>query len=184
MSVYPIPLYSPWFKSFMKKSVAVFLAFAALAGGATAAWFHFSARPAAQAPTDFRLPDLQGQARALDDWAGQVRVVNFWAPWCPPCRREVPELMRLQRQFAEQGLVVIGITVDSPENTLAFATANGINYPLLIADEAGISIARRFGNPVDGLPFTAVVDRQGRIVHVHAGEMSLSEAVATITPLL
>ncbi|MGE0079740.1 MAG: TlpA family protein disulfide reductase [Thiohalomonadaceae bacterium] len=168
----------------MRKSVAVFLAFAALAGGATAGYFHFSARPAAQAPADFRLPDLQGQARSLDDWAGQVRVVNFWAPWCPPCRREIPELVRLQEQYADHGLVVIGITVDTVENTRDFAAASDIRYPLLIADEAGIALARRFGNTVDGLPFTAVVDRQGRITHVHPGELSLADAVAAVKPLL
>lgn len=167
----------------MRKSVAVFLAFTALACGATAAYFHFTA-PAARPATDFRLPDLEGRMRALNDWAGQVRIINFWAPWCPPCRREIPELMRLQRQYAEHGLVVIGITVDSPENTHEFATANGIDYPLLIADEAGMSLARRFGNPVDGLPFTAVIDRLGHIAYVHSGEISLSEAVAAVEPLL
>lgn len=168
----------------MRKSVAVFLAFAALAGGATAGYFHFSARSVAQAPADFRLPDLQGQSRSLDDWAGQVRVVNFWAPWCPPCRREIPELMRLQRHYAERGLVVVGITVDTAQNARDFAAASDIDYPLLIADDTGIALARRFGSTKDGLPFTAVVDREGRISYTHSGELSLPEAEAAVTPLL
>jgi len=168
----------------MRKSVAVFLAFTALAGGATAGYFHFGARPVAQAPADFRLPDLQGRIRSLDDWAGQVRVVNFWAPWCPPCRREVPELIALHGQYADQGLVVLGITVDSAANARDFAVTSRINYPLLLAEDTGIALARRFGNPVDALPFTAVLDRTGRIAHTRAGGISRSEAERVIKPLL
>ncbi len=168
----------------MRKSVAIFLAFTALAGGATAGYFHFSVRPIAQAPTDFRLPDLQGRTRSLDDWAGQVRVVNFWAPWCPPCRREVPELVALQAEYADQGLVVLGVTVDSAANARDFAVASDINYPLLLAEDTGIALARRFGNAVDALPFTAVIDRTGRIIHSRAGEISRAEAEESIKPLL
>jgi thiol-disulfide isomerase/thioredoxin len=168
----------------MRKSIAVLLAAVALAGGATAGYLYFSAPDTVQAPTGVRLPDLEGRTRSLDDWAGQVRVVNFWAPWCPPCRREVPELIALQAQYADQGLVVLGITVDTAANARDFAVTSGINYPLLIADDIGIALARSFGNTVDGLPFTAVLDRDGRITHTHAGEISRAEAEASVKALL
>lgn len=125
---------------------------------------------------EFTLPDLDGEPRKLAQWQGQVVMVNFWAPWCPPCRDEVPAFIELQEKYADKGFTIIGITIDTHENAQTFADTMGINYPVLIAEEEGIEIAKRYGNRVGALPYTALLDRQGNIVFTHRNELSLEQA--------
>ncbi|MCW8828551.1 MAG: TlpA family protein disulfide reductase [Gammaproteobacteria bacterium] len=125
---------------------------------------------------EFTLPDLEGESRKLAQWQGQVVMVNFWAPWCPPCRDEVPAFIELQEKYADKGFTIVGITVDTHENAQTFADTMGINYPVLIAEEEGIEIAKRYGNRVGALPYTALLDRRGNIVFTHRSELSLEQA--------
>ncbi|MFO7593617.1 MAG: TlpA disulfide reductase family protein, partial [Pseudomonadota bacterium] len=117
-------------------------------------------------------------------WKGQVVMVNFWAPWCPPCREEVPAFIALQEKYADQGFTIVGITLDTRANAQTFADTMGINYPILIAEEEGIDIAARYGNKVGALPYTALLDRQGNIVFTHRNELSFEEAEKAVQPLL
>jgi len=92
---------------------------------------------AAQAPVKgpqvaFTLPDLDGRQRDFSEWQGSNRVLNFWATWCAPCRKEIPLLKAFQDEHADAGVQVIGIAVDDLEPTLAFAEAAEFNYPALI----------------------------------------------------
>lgn len=134
--------------------------------------------------TAFSLPDLEGNTHTLSQWEGQVVMVNFWAPWCPPCRKEVPAFIELQEKYADQGFTIVGITLDTRDNAQTFADTMGINYPVLIAEEEGIEIAARYGNKVGALPYTALLDRQGNIVFTHRNELSYDEAEKAIQPLL
>lgn len=132
------------------------------------------------AATDFTLNDLEGKSRSLSDWDQQVVLVNFWAPWCPPCREEVPDFIELQEKYAAQGFTIVGITVDTQENAQTFADTMGINYPVLIAEDAGIELAKKYGNKVGALPYTAVIDREGNITFRHRNALSYEAAETVI----
>ncbi len=132
----------------------------------------------------FEIADLEGQLRNISEWDGQVLLINFWASWCPPCKKEMPAFIELQQQYAEQGFRVIGIALDDQQSVQDFADTIGVNYPLLIAEYDGIDLSRSYGNHVGALPFSAFVDRQGKVVSTHMGELSKTEVEAIIKPLL
>jgi thiol-disulfide isomerase/thioredoxin len=140
--------------------------------------------PAAAAPAtqlvetlpQFQLVDRTGQMRSLQDWPDQALIVNFWATWCAPCRREIPLLQQLQRDHAGEGFQVIGIAVDFRDKVLAYADEMKIDYPLLIGEQEALDAAAAFGMTTVGLPFTVFSDRRGRIVTAHLGELTAAEA--------
>lgn len=142
------------------------------------------ANQAAARPIAFNFPDLDGKSRQLDEWQGQVVLLNFWAPWCPPCRREMPALMELQEKYAGRGLSVIGITIDSRENAQNFADRLGINFPLLIGEDGGLELAQTLGNKAGTLPYTVVLNRQGHVAYIHRSEINLQQAEQAVLPLL
>lgn len=118
---------------------------------------------------------LEGQAVALEQLKGKVTVVNFWATWCPPCRREIPDLVAAQKQYHERGVIFLGIAVeDNRELVQEFARSYNINYPLVSGKEQGIALLQKLGNQIAGLPFTLVLDAQGRIITSRRGQMSAS----------
>lgn len=132
---------------------------------------------AAQAQTgDFSLPDLSGQTRTMADWAGELRVINFWATWCAPCRREIPLLKEIQAQHGEAGIQVIGIAIDEPEPVAEYAAEMEFNYPVLIGEEDAIAAAESFGIDFLGLPFTLIVSPDGELLNVHVGEFDREQA--------
>jgi thiol-disulfide isomerase/thioredoxin len=124
----------------------------------------------------FELADRDGQMRSLQDWPDQALIVNFWATWCAPCRREIPLLQQLQRDHAGEGFQVIGIAVDFRDKVLAYADEMQIDYPLLIGEQEALDAAAAFGVTTVGLPFTVFSDRKGRIVTAHLGELTAAEA--------
>ncbi len=109
------------------------------------------------------LPDAAGRLTPLDQWRGQTLVINFWATWCPPCREEMPAFSRLQEQYRGRNVQFLGIAVDNPENVQAFAAKAPVSYPLLVGGNEILSHARDLGNLKMGLPFTLIIDPQGRI---------------------
>ncbi|MFA5241142.1 MAG: TlpA disulfide reductase family protein [Sulfuricella sp.] len=117
--------------------------------------------------------NLAGQPFALEQLRGKVAVINFWATWCPPCRKEIPDLIEAQEQYRERGVAFLGIAVED-NNALVqdFARTYGINYPLVTGKERGIALMQKLGNQVAGLPFTLVLDAQGNIVDTRRGPMS------------
>ena len=139
---------------------------------------------ASAASLQFSFPDLEGKERQLREWQGQVVVLNFWAPWCPPCRAEMPALLELQQKHAAAGLAVVGITIDTQENAQNFVDEMGIDFPILIAEDRGIVLAQKLGNRVGVLPYTVVLDRQGQVVYTHRSEITLEQAEAAVLPLL
>lgn len=132
----------------------------------------------------FTLPDLDEEPRSLKEWKGRVVLLNFWAPWCPPCRKEVPAFIDLQEKYGDKGFTIVGVTVDTRENAQNFADTMGINYPVLIAEEEGVEIAKRYGNRVGALPYSVLLDREGRIVLTHRNELSYEDAEKALLPLL
>jgi len=125
---------------------------------------------------DVALTDRDGTLRRLSEWDGRPQIINFWATWCAPCRREIPMLNELARDPALAEFALIGIAVDFREDVLSFLGTTPIEYAVLIGEQDGLDAARAFGVESLGLPFTAFVDRAGRIVTLHVGELHRSQA--------
>ncbi|MDH5180681.1 MAG: redoxin family protein [Gammaproteobacteria bacterium] len=132
----------------------------------------------------FKLKDLEDKLRSSEEWKGKVVMVNFWASWCPPCVREIPAFIKLQKDYADKGLVIIGIAIDTKQNTADFTDPMDINYPILIGEQEGIPLSQAYGNRLGVLPFTVIVDRQGKIVYTHRSELTYTLAEKVIKPLL
>jgi thiol-disulfide isomerase/thioredoxin len=124
----------------------------------------------------FTLGDLGGRPRTLQDWSGKSLIVNFWATWCAPCRREIPLLKTLQSEHAGEGFQVIGIAVDFRDKVVPYAKEMQIDYPILVGEQDALDAAEAFGVDAIGFPFTVFSDRQGRIVAAHLGELTAAQA--------
>jgi thiol-disulfide isomerase/thioredoxin len=134
--------------------------------------------------TQAEFKDLSGQSGSLEQWRGRVLVVNFWASWCPPCREEIPGLISIHRQFAAKGVQIVGIAVDSADKARESATELGVDYPVLVAGVEIVDLTRRLGNRAGALPYTLVLDRQGKLVATHLGIISGAELSRIVAPLL
>ena len=142
-------------------------------------------RPASAKPLfESSFKDLDGKAQAMAQWRGKVMVVNFWATWCPPCRAEMPEFVKLQGKYREKGLIFIGIALDEKDKVQAFADEVGVNYPVLLGELEAVELSRKLGNRLGGLPFTVVIDRSGRIVTTEMGELGQAKLEPLIKSLL
>jgi thiol-disulfide isomerase/thioredoxin len=106
---------------------------------------------------------------------GRPLVINFWATWCPPCVKEMPELDRFAQDHAGQGWQVLGIAVDQLEPVKAFLARTGVRFPVVLAGLDGLQLVRDLGNPQGGLPFTVMVTADGRIAHQKLGATTASE---------
>ena len=120
---------------------------------------------------ELTLPDAAGAPHALGRWKGKVIVLNFWATWCPPCREEMPEFSRLQGKYAGSGVQFVGISLDSATNVQLFVDKSPVSYPLLIALEEGVELSRLFGNSSAGLPYTVLLDREGKVRFTRLGRV-------------
>jgi thiol-disulfide isomerase/thioredoxin len=129
------------------------------------------------------LIDLKGVSQPLGDWKQPVLVINFWAPWCVPCRREVPDLITLQNEFSGQ-LQVLGLAYDSVENIESFAAEYQMNYPSFVANQHIQMYSAVFQNKSGALPFTAIIDRERKIVYTHTGIISLQALRQQVSKLL
>jgi thiol-disulfide isomerase/thioredoxin len=139
---------------------------------------------AAQALLAVELPDLDGKPQRLDQWKGRVLVVNFWATWCEPCKTEMPQFVKAQAAQGANGLQFVGIAVDSADKVRKFADDLGVNYPTLIGGLGAIELSRALGNDLMALPFTIVLDRDGKVVHTQLGPLKGDRLQALVTPLL
>ena len=109
---------------------------------------------------NFTLTDLSGETWTLKDLRSKVVLVNFWATWCPPCRKEMPDLETLHRRFGPQGLVILGISDEEAAKVQPFLAEQKITYPVLL--DPGRKVNELF--QIDGIPKTFVYDREGKIV--------------------
>ncbi len=147
--------------------------------------FTASAQPDdAQDLPHFSFPDVAGVERDRSEWDGKILVVNFWATWCPPCREEIPEFVKLQEALGNQGLQFIGIAIEDAEPVKAFMAEMTFNYPVLIGEGGGMSLSAQLGNTIGIIPFTAVIDRSGKVVYAHSGPFAREQVMAIVKPLL
>jgi len=139
------------------------------------------AQSLAKAPK-FPLRDIHGRRVRLTDYKGKVVLLNFWATWCPPCLTEVPDLIKMQTQYRDQGLRIIGITY--PPQTLRqvqrFVREIGINYPIAL----GTKSTKELFDKSEVLPITVIIDREGNVRGVVQGILYPEEFEEKIKPLL
>ena len=130
----------------------------------------------------FALPNLRGRTVRLKDYQGKVLLINFWATWCAPCRAEMPEMVKLQREYESRGLQIIGLTLPPMQRKTVRRIARQfkINYPLLFGTRA---VAARY-EAAEVLPLTVVVDRAGKIRARILGILDPEEFEQRIKPLL
>lgn len=125
---------------------------------------------------DFTLANLDGQPQSIRSWEGKSMIVNFWATWCAPCRREIPLLNKIQAEHGAEGFQIVGVAVDFRDDVLKYAKEIGIDYPLLIGEEDGLEAVTKFGRGSLGFPFTVFTDNQQRLVLFHLGEIHPPQA--------
>ncbi|BAL26028.1 TlpA disulfide reductase family protein [Azoarcus sp. KH32C] len=130
------------------------------------------------------LPDTDNRPQALGQWRGKVLVVNFWATWCPPCLRELPEFSEVARRHADQPVQFVGISIDRIENVRHFVSNTQIPYPLLIGSPEIVNLTVPLGNTARALPFTAILDQGGALRFVKLGTLNADELAGKIRALL
>jgi thiol-disulfide isomerase/thioredoxin len=158
---------------------------AALALAAGIGWAVFDRTPAdTNALLALSLPDPAGQLQPMAQWRGKVLVVNFWATWCAPCREEMPQFVRAQNEYGAKGLQIVGIAVDNADKVQQFAKELGLNYPALIGGYGAMDLSREMGNSLVALPFTLVLDRQGKLAYTHLGPVKADKFRDVIAQLL
>jgi len=150
-------------------------------GGGTAQAPASRGEVGSQAP-EFQLPDLSGATVASSHFKGKVVILDFWATWCPPCKEEIPHLVRLQSKYRDQGLEIVGLSLDAggAKDVKPFADEHDVNYTMLIANE---ETAKAYGN-INAIPTTFVLDRDGKIVQRFIGYTAPEVFEQTIKQLL
>lgn len=143
------------------------------------------AQPSAAPLFAATLHDFDDKPFAFETLRGKPLIVNFWARWCGPCRQEIPELAAAHDKFGKRGLVIVGIALDDKvESTRDFAKAYEMRYTGLLAKTGGIALMQAIGNPKAVVPFTLVIDHNGRIADSKLGAMNKAEIEAAAEKLL
>jgi len=128
------------------------------------------------------LPDLDGKPHRLADYRERRVLLNFWASWCAPCLREMPALAEAQAKFGQQGAIVVGIAMDEPLHVRAFLAAHPVDYPILIGEMGPPSTSLKLGNTRQVLPYSMLIDADGRILAAHAGPLSNAQLTEWLAP--
>ncbi len=135
-----------------------------------------------KAQPGFSLPDLDGERVASERFKGRTMLVNFWATWCAPCRREMPVLQAASERYGE-ALAVVGIALDDPEPVASFIDEVGVDYTILVGQDAVLDTQSEWGNSAGAMPYTVLVDGDGIVRWRHYGEVTaeeLEEALAGV----
>ncbi len=136
----------------------------------------FSGMPACAQEVDYRrpdfsLPDLDGKQRSISEWDGKAMIINFWATWCIPCKREIPLFNQIDADYDDTELQVLGIAVDTPENVSEYLQTTAMSYLTLVEEDKAQEVAAAFISDPLVLPFTVFLDHQGRVFWMQVEEM-------------
>ena len=130
----------------------------------------------------WQTPD--GKSVDTKEWRGKVLIVNFWASWCPPCVEEMPTLDKLQQEFKAQNVLFVGIGIDSPSNIRQFLEKTPVSYPIVIGGLEGSNISKQMGNAQGALPYTVIINTQGKATSSKLGKISEEELKSAIKSAL
>ncbi len=135
---------------------------------------------------DFQLNDLGGSLHSIGEWDGRVLLIDFWASWCIPCRKEMPAFNELRAKYLGQDFEVIGVAADHAENVEKFLSEVQVDFPVLFGDVFKVmGISAGYGNNYGGLPFNVFIDRDGNVRYVQKpGEVTFEEAEEILKRLL
>jgi len=133
---------------------------------------------------DFSLVDLSGEMIPISKWRGKILIINFWATWCPPCLKEIPDFIALQNEYVSKNVQFVGIAIDTPELVADYLAFIDINYPILMAEVEGQQLAKQLGNVVNAVPFTLIVNANNKVIFRHPGELSKAKIRQIIDPLI
>ena len=148
----------------INRFVISFMSAALLAAGAVYA----AVKPGQTAP-DFTLKSAGGTNTRLHEQRGKVVLVNFWATWCGPCRKEMPKLEAIYQQYRGSGFTLLGVNIDNdPGNAMKMVRKLKVTFPILFDTDKKVSELYK----VSAMPFTIIIDRDGKVRHVHKGYVS------------
>ena len=133
---------------------------------------------------ELTLTDMNGKTQNLAQWRGRVLIVNYWATWCQPCREEMPGFSRLQDKYRDKSVQFVGISSDTADKIIEFQKTTPVTYPLLIGDLGIMESSAKLGNIRQGLPFTAVFDREGNLSATKLGRLSELELEGQLKELI
>lgn len=160
----------------MKRTLLILsIAIAALLAGSLT---YQAGKNTQQTRIDFVLLDLDDQSRSAAEFDGQLVLLNFWAPWCAPCRAEIPLLNELQATYGKRGLQILGPAVDQREAVEQFQTDTPINYPVLLGMPDILHLQDAYGD--QRLPYSVLIGRQGQVIFRQAGELQKNQITALI----
>ncbi len=115
--------------------------------------------------------DYQSNPASIDAHLGKVTLVNFWATWCTPCREEMPVFEMMYRAAKTDGFQVIGVAIDNPETAQPMLDSMDITYPIFYAEKTGMTVMETAGNPQGLLPYSLLLDEQGRVIEQVLGKV-------------
>ncbi len=129
---------------------------------------------------DFTLPNIDGKQITLSDYKGKLILLNFWASWCPPCRFEIPDFIKLQNKYQDKNFTFIGIAIEDLDDAKSYSEKIKINYPIGYGKQAGQIIATAYGNAAGALPYSVLINREQKIIAIFPGLLrpkKLSKAI-------
>lgn len=133
---------------------------------------------------EFSLPDIDDKTHSINQWRGKLILLNFWATWCPPCREEIPLFIDMQEKFGKRGLQIVGVAIDKKQAVENYPDFAFMNYPVLIGQEEVMAIMKQYGNRLGSLPYSVVIDPQGRILGRKVGAYKRPELEILLSSLL
>lgn len=130
------------------------------------------------------LPDISGKMQNFGEYQKKIIIVNFWATWCPPCKEEMPELIALQQSYKDKNVIVLGIAIDDPAMVAEYLKTSPVNYPVFADESKGSLLGEQLGNDKGVLPYTVIINADGKVVNTHFGRINKTILEAAINPLL
>jgi thiol-disulfide isomerase/thioredoxin len=158
--------------------ITVISLLALLAGVLTSQWISktgLASDPSIKAffANSWQTPD--GKPANSDNWRNKVLVVNFWASWCPPCVEEMPALSKIAQEYADKNVLIVGIGIDSPSNIRDFLEKTPVSYPIVIGGLEGSNLSKQMGNTQGALPYTVIINPQGKSIYTKLGKINEDE---------
>ncbi|MDH4135033.1 MAG: TlpA family protein disulfide reductase [Gammaproteobacteria bacterium] len=148
---------------------------AAVLGFSVARYFRATSVEKPATAASFSLRDLSGKVYTSESFRGKLVLLNFWATWCPPCRREIPLFMEAEKRYRDRGLAIVGISIDSPDAVARYWQEMRINYTLLLADDDAMALMAAYGNPGGVLPYSVLIRPDGTVASAKLGPFAEKE---------